>query len=749
MLIFDFLIADYGGNRRNAIVQPYNPNRIAPILSFKSFMQQQRDDLPPETFQRMYDQYHLNYLQDFSDRFFEESMMEEWFQDRYSPVRIFAQQEATAARAGTESAALKASLLAHPAASVRAMSLEPPANANPHQKGKRGPVFEKVEVVEATAAASGDMEVSAASDVPIATKHIPGHEDRTLYFSGIHASCTRSALWNAIVHALSPPVDAEAPADQEETPLPERFLFAQPVWTNFDGNDKFERFAWAVFPTSAAAKQALRKLNELRVEVPYPQDPSEADPVIEFSFTVHARPHMPKLFFEKFESCAHHLRVEADTVRAVELAALLDEDHGVPEEFRLGAILQEEAVVGALAKPTDRLDVAIGYLRRVHLVNFYGAKRFRDEAHLLSISPSVSYRIKEYVPPPTAAEASAAAAPTSSAMEEDAKPAEAEGEAPSRGKRKHEDGDGEEGETVSSVTVEAGGAAAAVPAAGGMEVEGSASKPPPPPGRPGRLVVVANVRVEAILTELREKVALARKRAEDPSVSAPLDEEEAKTLAALQDKTFERAVQSSLKPEKEGKCRCCYVSCNKLFKGPEFLAKHMRLKHEDFAAEQLLQDAKPFMRRRYEAEPMSARPLPPVEVEAHGRTELKSVKLILDKYMPQSAAGAAGAAPVPREHRDRDQAQQQSYPRRGGGGGGDGRRGHDDRDRRSAPPQPHGNAPAPAPIRQQVQYVQPQPEQNFSRKIASYVDVDAPKVSTKRSAVPVVQRVCAAVESTI
>jgi hypothetical protein len=157
------------------------------------------------------------------------------------------------------------------------------------------------------------------------------------------------------------------------------------------------------------------------------------------------------------------------------------------------------------------------------------------------------------------------------------------------------------------------------------------------------------------------------------------------------------------------------VSCNKLFKGADFLGKHMRLKHEDFAAQQLLQDAMPFMRRRYEAEPMGARPLPPVEVEAHGRTELKSVKTILDKYMPQ--APAAPAAP-------RDQAQQ-PYARRGG----EGRRGHDDRDRRNAGPQPHGgDRQGPAPIRQQVQYVQPQPEQNFSRKISSYVDVDAPKV---------------------
>jgi hypothetical protein len=244
---------DYGGNNRrqghgshhgshHATALPYNPDRISPILSFKSFITMQRDDLPSDAYQRMYDQYHLNYLQDFSDRFFKESMMEEWFQDRYSPVRIQAQEEAAAARAVAESASLKASLLAHPVASVKAMCLDPP----PHPKGgnKRNVGGREQPAQEAPAepaAEAGDGMEVAVSDVPVASKHLAGHEDRTLYISGIHASCTRSALHNAILHALAPPAESEAANDAEEICVPERFLFAQPVWTNFDGNDKFER----------------------------------------------------------------------------------------------------------------------------------------------------------------------------------------------------------------------------------------------------------------------------------------------------------------------------------------------------------------------------------------------------------------------------------------------------------------------------------------------------------------------------
>jgi hypothetical protein len=56
---------------------------ITPLMTFKSFMQVQSDDLPPEVFQKRYEEYNLNYLVDFSDAFFKASVGEEWFQDRW------------------------------------------------------------------------------------------------------------------------------------------------------------------------------------------------------------------------------------------------------------------------------------------------------------------------------------------------------------------------------------------------------------------------------------------------------------------------------------------------------------------------------------------------------------------------------------------------------------------------------------------------------------------------------------------
>jgi hypothetical protein len=109
-----------------------------------------------------------------------------------------------------------------------------------------------------------------------------------------------------------------------------------------------------------------------------------------------------------------------DTTKATLLAELLDEYRQVPLESRLAAINADTALTAALdtlgdgstsvefssgqiplCGATAKLDLALGYLRRVHFVSYYGGKRFRDEAHMLSLSASVIYRSLPYVPPPS------------------------------------------------------------------------------------------------------------------------------------------------------------------------------------------------------------------------------------------------------------------------------------------------------------------------------------------------------------
>ena len=68
-----------------------------------------------------------------------------------------------------------------------------------------------------------------------------------------------------------------------------------------------------------------------------------------------------------------------------------------------------------------------------------------------------------------------------------------------------------------------------------------------------------------------------------------------------------------------------------MFRGVDFLRKHLQTKHETFAYDLLLKDAEPYMRTRYESEDIQARPLPPIECEAPGGIDRRSVVEILDK----------------------------------------------------------------------------------------------------------------------
>ena len=66
-----------------------------------------------------------------------------------------------------------------------------------------------------------------------------------------------------------------------------------------------------------------------------------------------------------------------DTFNACQLADLLDTDKNVPEEIRLSTILKNTKIHQSCELITDKLDIAIAYLRRVHFVTFYGGRLFQ------------------------------------------------------------------------------------------------------------------------------------------------------------------------------------------------------------------------------------------------------------------------------------------------------------------------------------------------------------------------------------
>jgi hypothetical protein len=205
-------------------------------------------------------------------------------------------------------------------------------------------------------------------------------------------------------------------------------------------------------------------------------------------------------------------------------------------------------------------------------------------------------------------------------------------------------------------------------------------------------------------------------------------------------------VKVNCKIEKEGKTRCWFPYCNKLFKGLDFLKKHVVLKHDSFMNDIFLRNAEPYMRIRYENDDIIRRPLPPVEIEALGGIEKCSVREILDKHTPKILLPPVLTSIIPhfstshnyrdgptgqRDYRS-DNRRRHTFHDRGDDTGNNSLRGsvrgRDDRDKRYSLPSDFDNNPSSSNKTIEDSTGVTATDDLPKRKLSTYMDVDAPKV---------------------
>jgi hypothetical protein len=611
--------------------------RVQPIMSFKSFIASQPEDLPPEVFQRQYEQYNIEYLQYFSESFFKASMGEEWFQDRYNPVNILTIEKESNQWAIEEAERFQISFNQHSEEFISSCSLEPSAalSSSSHSVGDEG--FH-----------SG--------------RHLPGHENRAIYVTGIHACCPKQVLKAAIISALTSDI-------AESTNKPDRIIIAQPVWS-VKNLDKFERFAllslffsfllhfilfphffaifpfpfpvfraaWVIMPTSSSAKSGVSLLRDLEVKVPTLPDPVKGETETAYSFRLSATVHLPRQGPPVNDYMSSSMRIQSDIYRAFHLIRLLDEDREIPLHLRLLEVLVNSSIANdVIKKPNDLLDLSIAYLRRVHFVSFYAGRRYRDESHLLTMAPGILFRTKAYYPTNNDSTFSLA-----TILKEVSDPSSTvsgnEQEEEQQQQQRNEEKSEERANEIAAGENDLSSGAAETNE--GNEEKKSISPAPSSSSSTAitnrfKGVSIHDRKIGPMIADLTQKLAIKKARLADPSLPGTIDEEDAKQIQEQQDSAFFELVKQQSKPEPDDKCRCGYEYCNKLFKSLQFLIKHLKTKHiNEFGYEILLNIAEPFMRKRYEAEDITARPLPPVEVEGYnGQVDLRSVKEIMEKYM--------------------------------------------------------------------------------------------------------------------
>ena len=668
------------------------------MMTFKKFMDQQEDDLEIEEFRKRYENYQTEYALDCVRHFFESHKDEEWFQDKYNPHKQKELDSEAAQWAVSESAWFKSTADSNRASElVEACRLDQKlphpsrqsstASSNSNQVNVSSP-DEPLIVIEdsqidgnpvAVPSSSGSAEDKEKS-IPVAGKHLSGHTSRTVYISGgIPAACSRSAFKAAIAKRVVE-MNASYYKNTNNALVPgsvlkyavERTVLSQPT-QSARSQGRLERFAWVVMTTNEGTSELVRSLRESELEILYPSR-GDATERVQFSVLIPAVNHQPRLIdpLKEFNSTA--ARVVFDTERTAQLAAALDDDRDIPADQQLSALLdpaQYPKLASAMTLPTDRLDFSVAYLRRTHFMLYFHARRCVDEAHLLLTAPGVQNRSVPYIPdasgnPFPAPSSNTPAETTSHAFTSSAVKAESSSvigtdaelditgtakelengsentlavvaESSSSGAAGGGEDDGEEDGADSALARQISGA-------GGSKTGSNRQ------GGRGYPVTWVDRRITEYIRELHAKTARRRQLTDPnrpPEIKLTVDEEDCEAISAEYEKITTAWVEKYMKIEPEGKARCCFSGCQKLFRSADFLRKHMLLRHTHMLDELKCAVADPFMRRRYESEDIGLKYLPSLEmwVSAGGGPAVIEKRSVLDFLRPPQPPKPTGPPP--------------------------------------------------------------------------------------------------------
>ncbi|KAH8086086.1 hypothetical protein JL720_7286 [Aureococcus anophagefferens] len=584
---------------------------LSPFKTYREFVATQRDDADPQTFSRRYQDYRGTFAKELVRRFFERNADFEWFRERYDPARIEARCEAQRARAAAEAAAFRENI-GDAEGFVAGCSLDP---------------------AEEPAAAEAPAEgADAAVAFEASRQCVPGHAAaRVVLLPGCPPVAGAKALGAAVALAVED-ARGHATTRQRSRPSAPRRRARR--------KDGFDVDAWLLFDDADAARDAEKALGDGRLDVAVPPALAASPP-----------PWDPA---------------------ARRGAAAYDDAADVPGGDRLAALVAGDTALGAALRADNGacLDVAAAYLRRVHLVLYYGATRCKDEIDLLT-------RDVAWLTRP--ARADAPGSPD------------------------------EEAEKLAAATADL---------AARLE-----AKAPAAPKAPAKTTTAARRgRSACAATTTTTPTTTATSRRTRPRRRGPAGDEPAADDGGAADppkeadgakdwgKATEAFYAETGAAEDNGRARCGFEWCRKLFKSQDFLRKHGANRHGDYLEQFVTAARRPFMWAVYELD--GQKPLPPIRTDAGAEVE------------PLELLGGKADRKRGRDRDRRDRRDDRRDDRRGRADSyGDRRKPFSPRDRRDdRRPEPRRDRSAGPP-----KAPPGAPKSSDPRKPPSYNDVDAPK----------------------
>ncbi|KAH8043576.1 hypothetical protein JL722_15127 [Aureococcus anophagefferens] len=557
---------------------------LSPFKTYREFVATQRDDADPQTFSRRYQDYRGTFAKELVRRFFERNADFEWFRG------------ATTQRASARSGAQRAA----EAAAFRRTSTTPRASSRAAPRpggGARGGGARE----GADAVAFGSRQVLLDDAAP---RRKDGFDvDAWLLFDDADAARdAEKALGDGRLDVAVPPALAASPpwdpacaraataggAATTATPGPTTATTAPPSTRRGAASPR----RWA----ASSERLVQRALLSASVGA-----------VDEFG---RGAGRGPRPYDRAGAALGSRDRLARDCAQALAAAAAYDDAADVPGGDRLAALVAGDTALGAALRADNGacLDVAAAYLRRVHLVLYYGATRCKDEIDLLTRDVAWLTRPARADAPGSpdeeAEKLAAATADLAARLEAKARPRapKAPAKTTTAARRRRQDwgkvlADMDDAlcRLIAAAREAAGGARTTVRVCPGRAYH--------PRGAAARLFAAENAAVDRATEAFYAETGAA---------------------------------------EDNGRARCGFEWCRKLFKSQDFLRKHGANRHGDYLEQFVTAARRPFMWAVYELD--GQKPLPPIRTDAGAEVEPSSSSAARPTGSRAATATAATAA---------------------------------------------------------------------------------------------------------
>jgi hypothetical protein len=283
-------------------------------------------------------------------------------------------------------------------------------------------------------------------------------------------------------------------------------------------------------------------------------------------------------------------RLAQDSRSAADLARLCDRQKGIPVGSRLDDLLAaafpsaaSDDSAAAAADAVDRLDVTIAYLRRVHLLSYYSGCAQADTLADLLVGRHAAGTIHV------------------------------------RYRKEEEEEEGKE-------KAEAAEAAPSSPSADPTQMDDDVTKE----GSKPKDLLVQRMD-EKIAEALRQRQEWLTLHGEDSLLDAR-EAEEAARIRKAEQAAQERWLRDHSELYDDGRARCSFRFCHKLFKDSTFLRKHLLKKHVEFCRAEQAKCHDEAMMRSWDG--CEDRPVPDILVDTGARLGCVSTPLLRGSSVP-------------------------------------------------------------------------------------------------------------------